>query len=165
MAKIWYKDKVMKVAYDTQGTQTGLTDLLATVYNPANTEITGSPFTMTEIGTTGVYNASFTPDTVWEYTVLVSSALSSPAISNKAGTLQVLEDIMGATYNAATDSLEAIRDLGDTMDGKLDTINTNVNDIETLANTIDGKADTIVTTTGDTNTKVGAIPGATGSVI
>lgn len=113
MALVGYQNKPVDLVYDTEGTQSGLTDLRFDIYDPTGAHDPLVNFvTATEIGATGVYKATFTPTMAGTYVVLASSALSNPAIVDKAGTVEVrLHDetaIAGAGFVTATDSLEAI---------------------------------------------------------
>lgn len=106
--------EVSRLTYDTDGTQTGLTDLEFDVYLPNGTADAGNPFAASEIASTGVYAANYTPTVKGDHILIASSATSSPVIANKAGMLQVEEhssaDLAGATFDPSTDSQEAIRD-------------------------------------------------------
>jgi len=127
MSRQAFKDEVFQLVYDTDGTQSGLTDLEFAVYKPDGTVDAGGPYAATELGTTGVYRAAYTPTNVGDHVAVASSATSSPAIANKAGTFRVEEfspaDLAGATYDPATDSQESLRDaltaLGATANGRV----------------------------------------------
>lgn len=127
MSRTAYLNEVYQLVYDTDGTQTGLTDLEFVVYLPNGTLDTAGPFAATELGSTGVYRAAYTPANAGDHVAVASSATSSPAITNKAGTFRVEEfsssDIAGASFDPATDSLEATRDaltsLGATAQGRV----------------------------------------------
>ncbi len=114
MARTAYADEVYQLVYDTEGTQTGLTDLEFVVYLPNGAVDAGGPFAATELGSTGVYRAAYTPTVVGDHVAVASSAASSPAIADKAGTFRVEAhspaDIGGPGYDPATDSLEGLRD-------------------------------------------------------
>jgi len=113
MALTAFQNKSADLVYDTEGTQSGVTDLRFDIYDPAGAHDPLVDFvTATEVGNSGVYKASFTPTLVGTYVVLASSALSSPLIDNKAGTVTVRAHdenaIAGAGFVSATDSLEAM---------------------------------------------------------
>jgi len=113
MALIGYQNKPVDLVYDTEGTQSGLTDLRFDVFDPAGNNDPLVDFVVaTEVGNSGVYKATFTPASTGTYIVLASSATSSPVIDNKAGTVTVLAHdegaIAGAGFVSATDSLEAM---------------------------------------------------------
>jgi len=114
MSRTAYLNKVYQLGYDTDGRQTGLTDLQFVVYLPDDTVDANGPFVATELGATGVYRAAYTPTVAGDHVAVASSATSSPAIANKAGTFRVEAhspaDIGGAGFDPATDSMEAIRD-------------------------------------------------------
>ena len=127
MSRTAYVGEVFQLVYDTDGTQAGLTDMEFAVYLPDGTLDANGPFAATELGSTGVYRAAFTPALAGDHVAVASSATSSPAIANKAGSFRVEAhspaDIGGAGFDSATDSMEAIRDgltsLGATAQGRV----------------------------------------------
>jgi len=122
------------IIYDTEGTQSNLQTLHAVLYRPDGTQVgpndavvgtdANGQIPMTEIGTTGVYKGTFTPNVVGTWVVVVSDPNANPVIDNKAGTIVVLQysqqDLAGAAYNPATDSQHAIRAA---IDGVAATVN------------------------------------------
>ncbi len=87
-----YVGELVDVAYDTEGTQSGLTDVVATIFVQGN--ISGTPdftITLNEIGSTGVYRNTFTPTVSGTHIVIVNSLTSNPSIADKAGAY-VIED-------------------------------------------------------------------------
>jgi len=113
MALQGYQNKPVDLVYDTEGTQSGLTDLRFDIYDPNGVHDPLLDFVIaTEVGNTGVYKATFTPALTGTYVVIASSALSSPAIADKGGTVTVYAHdetaTAGAGFVSATDSLEAI---------------------------------------------------------
>lgn len=113
MSRVAYANEAFTITYDTEGTQTGLTDLRVDYYDPLDAHDPATDFVMlTEVGSTGVYKGSFTPTAVGNWTLIASSAVSNPPISDKAMSLDVLNhseiDLAGAGFVSGTDSLEAI---------------------------------------------------------
>jgi len=113
MALVGFQNAPVELVYDTEGTQSGLTDLRFDIYNPLGAHDPLVDFVIgTEVGATGVYKAPFTPTLAGTYIVIASSALSNPLIKDKAGTVDVrVHDeaaIAGAGFLTSTDSLEAI---------------------------------------------------------
>jgi len=113
MALEGYINTPVDLVYDTEGTQSGLTDLRFDIYDPTGAHNPLVDFvTGTEVGATGVYKATFTPTLEGSYIVIASSALSNPIIKDKAGVVEVKKhaqaDVLGAGFLPTTDSLEQI---------------------------------------------------------
>lgn len=73
---IYKVGKAIELVYQATKSQTGLTDVTMVIYDETHA-LDGTNFpdvTMTELGSTGRYYGSFTPDTVGHWTVLVDSA-------------------------------------------------------------------------------------------
>lgn len=108
------------VAYDTEGTQSGLTDLIAEIFAPGN--VSGTPdftITLAEVGSTGVYKSTFTPALAGAHIVIVNSASSSPVIADKAGSY-VIED------NSNKDVLDAVTASQTAVTNAISTAETNI---------------------------------------
>jgi len=103
---------VFEVVYDTEGTQSGLVDLTISAYDPTGTNVPANDFVLTEVGTTGVYTAPWTPTVTGVHVLIANSAASNPAIADKAMAIDVLSyaqaDIVGAGFVSSTDSNEAL---------------------------------------------------------
>jgi len=120
---VGYLNTAKEIIYDTEGDQTGLTAIHAILYRPDGTQVgpndavvgtdANGQIPMTEIGTTGIYKGTFTPNAVGTWVVVVSDPTATPPITNKAGTVEVLQyaqqDLAGTPYNPTTDSQHAIR--------------------------------------------------------
>ena len=50
-----YENEAYQIIVDTPNKITGLTDVQFTIYNAGGTVVTGSPFSATEIASSGVY--------------------------------------------------------------------------------------------------------------
>lgn len=71
--------KAIELVYQATKSQTGLTDVTMVIYDESHA-LDGVNFpdvVMTELGSTGRYYGSFTPDAVGHWTVLVDSATKS----------------------------------------------------------------------------------------
>lgn len=129
-------NQAVYVLYAAKNFGTGKT-VTMNVYNGSNTEISGSPFTLTEIGTTGLYGASFTPTATGEFKIIVHEGSSKQAsasikITNydiesvggdvtsvktilehatygNAAIKTKLDDMAGSGFVSSEDSLEAIK--------------------------------------------------------
>lgn len=150
MAIKGYVGEATVVAYDTEGTQSGLTDVVAEIFAPSN--FTGTPdFTVTlnEIGATGVYKNTFTPAVAGTHVVIVSSVSSSPAIADKAGSYIIgeksnkdLSDELAAAQTAITTAIStAETNIIANTDAEIDAIkgagfNPSTDTLEEIANTL-----------------------------
>lgn len=94
---------------------TGLTDVTLAVTAPSGAS---STLSATEVGTTKVYTYDFAPTELGTYVIKIVSPTDT-AIDGKPRlvTVQELsrEDLGGATYDPATDSLEAISNKVDSL--------------------------------------------------
>jgi hypothetical protein len=72
MALYYKKDNSIRVRYRALGAESGLTDLEMVVTDESGNN--DSPVTMTELGTTGIYESQFTPDAEGIWWVRISSA-------------------------------------------------------------------------------------------
>lgn len=66
------------VTYHSQNFQSGVVCTVE-VLDPTNVAVAGSPFTMVEIPSTGVYQANFTPSMLGVYNIIVQEAGNSKA--------------------------------------------------------------------------------------
>jgi len=113
MALEGYVGKPFEIVYDTDGTQSGLTDLTAIWYDNTGVHNPVTDFVvLSEIGTSGIYKGTFTPTAEGTWILSASSASSNPAIANKAMNLKVKkyseDETAGFGFVANTDSLAAI---------------------------------------------------------
>jgi len=130
--------------------------VLAYVYDNANSQISGSPFTLSEIASTGLYGNTFTPSTTGEYKIQITedgterahasikittddiesvgsnvtsikSILENATYGNSALN-DKLDDIEGSGFTTGSDSLVAIKNyLVNTIQSSIDGISNNVN--------------------------------------
>lgn len=76
MGKQNYKvSELIKVVYQASGATTGLTDVTMEIYDETGSkDIVNFPdVTLTEIGSTGRYEGSFTPDVVGNWEIMINS--------------------------------------------------------------------------------------------
>lgn len=129
------------IFYDAKKLTTGLVDVQGNFFQPNDTAYSSNPYTFTEVGTTGTYKLVLTTEggDGWHYGKIDSASQSQPgttafrtaansiqeiydkAVEN-ATALDEIQSTTSGTYDRDTDSLEAQRDLLDSMDAKLDTI-------------------------------------------
>jgi len=130
MSKSHKVNTVYNIKYDTAATQSGLSDLRCDFYNPDQINFAHDPLVdfaiLVELGTTGIYEGSFTPTTTGSWTLVVGSATANPPISGKTGRLEVESyidsDRDGVTFDPTTDSQEAIRDAVDGVSANIASI-------------------------------------------
>lgn len=91
------KDDAFNVVYHSSNFDSGLTITMDVIDN-TDSSISGSPFTMSEIGSTGLYSASFTPVTIGTFKIIVEEE----GIKRAASTVEVM--------NYSLDSLGTIVD-------------------------------------------------------
>jgi len=86
----------VEITYKAKGDTSGLTDVTMVIYDEGHT-LDGVNFPdviMTELGSTGVYYGSFTPDAVGVWTVVIDSVTkSAPLTQNVAVTNNDLDSL------------------------------------------------------------------------
>lgn len=105
----------IKVYYQAPNRETGLT-INMKVFDEADAEDALQSGAMTEIGTSGIYWKSFTPDAVGEWRVECAKADGSGAVTRH--------------YSVGTVNLEDVGDVLSTVDGKVDTVEGKIDAID-----------------------------------
>jgi len=108
-----YVGKSFEIVYDTDGTQSGLTDLTVIWYDNLGAHNPATDFVvLSEIGTSGIYKGLFTPTAEGTWVLVAGSVTSNPIIEDKALNLKVKkydeDDTAGFGFVSNTDSLSAI---------------------------------------------------------
>lgn len=160
-------NKAIEVSYQAAGAQTGLDDVKLDVYDESHALDAGkSVAAMTEIGATGRYFATFTPDAEGEWTVLMDSATTPGKVVKKytvvahdvdsvgdavavadgkvvgvAGQITALQDISTAEVNTEVDS--ALSDYDAPTKAELDSGLAALNDVS--AADVNAQCDTALT--------------------
>jgi hypothetical protein len=119
MAQGQYKiGEVIEVTYQATKSTTGLVDVTMEIYDETHTKdvITFPDIIMTEIGTTGRYYGSFTPDVEGVWNVTINSV-------TKKG--EVVKQYAVVGYN-----IDAVGDAINVVDGKVDSIDVKVDALE-----------------------------------
>lgn len=119
------------VTYQAVNSATGKTVTMSVYDETHALDAVKSIAAMTEIGTTGRYYATFTPDAEGEWILIMKNTTDNNGEVVKA-------------YSVSGHDVDSVGDVVDTIDGKADTIVSAVGGIAT----IDGKADTIVSAVG-----------------
>lgn len=73
MLTLSQKNKAVYMLYQGRNKASSLT-VTANVYDDANAQITGSPFTLTEINSLGLYSTTFTPSVIGNYKIIISES-------------------------------------------------------------------------------------------
>jgi hypothetical protein len=108
MAARNYKvDDPIKVYYQAQGNQSGLTvDMI--VFDEGEVEDVAQATTMTELGTTGRYSALFTPDAEGDWSVQISDSAGGEAVKQfSVGTYNIQE--IGAKLQTVETKVDGIQ--------------------------------------------------------
>lgn len=103
---IYKVGKAIELVYQATKSQTGLTDVTMVIYDETHA-LDGTNFpdvTMTELGSTGRYYGSFTPDAVGHWTVLVDSA-------TKTGPVVKAFDVITNDTDDIVSDIAALNDL------------------------------------------------------
>ena len=96
----------IEIVYQAAGATSGLSDVVATIYDETHS-LDGVNFpdvTLTELGSTGRYYGSFTPDAEGWWTVIVDSA-------TKPGKVVKSYEVVGHSVDSVGDSVAALNDL------------------------------------------------------
>lgn len=124
-------DEAIEVTYQAAGATTGLVDVTMEIYDETGAkDISGFPdIVMTEIGATGRYKGSFTPDVEGKWRVMIDSV-------TKPGKMVKDFDVVAANINSIGDAIASV-------DTKLDSTELSIrggnsDTLETLSDQIDG---------------------------
>jgi len=109
---------VHEVTYQAAGSTTGLTDVTMEIYDETGAkDISNFPdVVMSEIGTTGRYAGSFTPDAEGKWRVMIDSA-------TKPGKIVKDFDVVGHDVDSVGDDVATVDGKVDVVDGKIDALN------------------------------------------
>ena len=117
-------NKAIEVTYQAAGVATGLVDVTMVIYDEGHAldAIDFPDVVMTEIGATGRYYGSFTPDAEGKWTVMIDSITAPGKVVKK--------------YDVGSSDIDSVGADVVTVDGKVDTA------IAGIA-TVDGKIDAL----------------------
>jgi hypothetical protein len=118
---------VREITYQAAGSTTGLTDVTMEIYDETGAKdgVNFPDVTMAEIGTTGRYKGSFTPDAEGKWRVMINSA-------TKPGQIVKDFEIVGHDVDSVGDDVATVDGKVVTVDGKIDTVDgkiTALNDV------------------------------------
>lgn len=103
-------NKAIEVIYQAAGAATGLVDVKMDVYDEAHEEdVEKAIAAMTEIGSTGRYYASFTPDAEGEWQVHINSVIAPGMVVKH--------------YTIVAHDVDSVGDGVAAVDGKIDVLN------------------------------------------
>ena len=130
-------NEAVPLSYQAPNKQTGLVGVVAEIFLPSGQKDSSFPnVALTEMGTTGVYTGSFTPNAAGDWIVVYHKA---------DGDGQVIKQIPVGAYNVSS--------VGTAVEG----VGTAVGTVNTTVNTVNGKADTILTDLTNLSTQVGGL--------
>jgi hypothetical protein len=139
------------VSYQAPNKQTGLTGVVAEIYLPSGQKDSNFPdVALTEVGATGVYKGSFTPDEVGEWIALCHKA---------DGDGQVIKQFPVGAHNVSSvgEAVGTVDGKVVTVDGKVTAVGGAVSVVDGKVVAVDGKADTIITKIDNLETTVGGL--------
>jgi len=167
MAEAVYKNnEVIEVVYQAPNKESGLTGVTAVeaeIFLPSNAKDSNFlDVALVELGSTGIYTGTFTPDEVGEWKVLIHKSdgdgqvvkrysvgdYNVSAVGENVAALDTKVDTNASATDANVDAKTAVTDglVGD-VDAKLDTnsgvTDGLVGDVQTKADTIENKVDAI----------------------
>lgn len=123
-------NKAIEVTYQASGAQTGLDDVKMEVYDEGHALDVGKGVAaMTEIGATGRYYATFTPDAEGEWQAHIDSITKPGKIIKQ--------------YTVVAHDVDSVGDAVATADGKIDTVDGKVDALNDLSS---GEVDTALAT-------------------
>lgn len=161
MLNISKQDQAVYLLYSGRTFSTGLA-VTANVYDGSNNLLAGSPFSLTEIGATGMYGVSFTPTTAGFYKVAVlegTTKMSSASIkitdydieSVGEDVATALELLQNATYglNALhTDLQSGVLSLESHLSTQDSNLTSGVLSLDTHISEVESKIDTLSSNVG-----------------
>jgi len=120
---LYKSTQVIEVTYQAMAATSGLTDVIMEIFDESGAKdvVNFADVTMTEIGSSGRYKGSFTPDAVGKWRVMIDSV----TVTGKT-----IKDFDVVAHNVAS-----VGDAVSTVDGKVVTVSGKVD-------TVDGKVDT-----------------------
>lgn len=148
-----------KIQYQAPNKETGLEDVAAKIYLPNGTQdlVNFPNLILTELGATGIYEDSFTPDVVGEWLVICSKGDGDAQLAKRysIGAYDVSE--VGSAVNTVDGKVDTVDGKVTTVDGKVDTVDGKVVTVDGKVTTVDGKVDTVDGKCDTIITKVNAI--------
>lgn len=132
--------KNFEVIYQAAGSQTGLT-VQCDVFKPDHTKDAVQSTTMTEIGSTGRYYASFDADAEnWSVQCADPTGGKAVKVYDKAaydahGVAGLVADVQTAVDNVAS-AITTLQSVATTVDGKVDTVNANIDSLVTSVSSL-----------------------------
>jgi len=103
-------NEVIEVTYQSSGSVSGLTDVTMEIYDETRAKdgVNFPDVTMTEIGSTGRYYGTFTPDAAGKWRVMVDSA-------TKPGKLVKDYDIVAHNIDSIGNAVDGLNDISTTQ--------------------------------------------------
>lgn len=142
---------LIEVTYQANGSQSGLTDVTMVIYDETHS-LDGTNFpdvVMTEIGSTGRYYGSFTPDAEGKWNVLINSATAPGKVVKQF-------DVVGHDIDSVGDAVAGLNDVSTSdIAGELATYDAPTKaELDTAESNIRGGTETLETI----KTAINALP-------
>jgi hypothetical protein len=106
-------NKAIEVTYQAAGAANGLVDVTMVIFDETHTDIAAN-VTMTEIGSTGRYYGSFTPDAEGEWQVHINSVATPGKVIKQFTVVAHDVDSVGddiATVDTVVDAIKVVTDV------------------------------------------------------
>jgi len=127
--KLYKVSEAIKVFYQAPNAATGKTVNME-VYDETNTIVVGGPTVLTEVGSSGRYQGTFTPDAAgdWSVQIQISDGTGKVVKAYSVGSYNV--DTIGTDVAAVDSALTTVDTVLGTVDGKVD-------DVDSVLTTVD----------------------------
>lgn len=156
MAQKNYKvNEAIKVVFQAGGASTGLSPQLD-VYDEVDALDVAQSVVMTEIGVTGRYVASFTPDTEGDWHVEIDDGAGGKAVKHysvgqfniadvgaKAATIESKVDIIDNEFSAVDSAVVVVDNKIDALDSQLTATDAKVSILDSHLDVVEGKIDSL----------------------
>ena len=111
-------NKAIEVTYQAAGVTTGLEDVTMVIYDETHSldAVNFADVVLTEIGATGRYYGSFTPDAEGKWTIMIDSITAPGKIVKKY-------DVGASDIDSVSENVTTVDGKIVTVDGKIDALN------------------------------------------
>lgn len=159
--KLFKINEVIEVGYQAPNKQTGQV-VIAEIYLPNKEKDSNFPdVTLTEIGTTGTYTGSFTPNAQGTWQLIIHKADGDGQVVKAYSVGAYNVDSVGSAVATADGKVVTVTENVATLDGKVVAVDGKVNTATTKIDTVDSK---VVTVDGKVVTVDGKVVAVAGQV-
>lgn len=139
--KNYKKDEVIKVFYQAVGNKTGLT-VQMDVYDETDIKDVGQSTTMTEIGNSGKYVATFTPDAEGDWSIQINDSAGGNAVRHYSVGQYNIQEI-GANLQSVENKVDTVDGEVSALDSQLIATDTKVSALDSALAITDAKVDAV----------------------